>query len=68
MKPKAKAIQLVSNFMGTIIFSINQNIEVSVMDAAKNCALILVDEMLSSNIYSFNETYYLKVKKEINKI
>ena len=34
------------------------------MDADKNCALICVDEMLSSNTYSFNETYYLKVKKK----
>jgi hypothetical protein len=35
---------------------------------AKECALICVDEILNSHIDSIYETYYLKVKEEINKL
>ena len=35
---------------------------------AKQCALIAVDEILNTDIFSTTETYYKKVKKEIEKL
>jgi len=34
----------------------------------KQCALIAVDEILNTDIFSTTETYYKKVKKEIEKL
>ena len=71
MTPKEKAKELVSRFYfehigDTYIF--HQTIEES-----KRCALILVNEILDSSLYYFDEMdkyviYYQQVKYEIEKI
>lgn len=72
MTPEEKAKELVESFMAKIIFSINQNIEASVIEAAKQCALIAVDEILKCHIWKYNSVepykYWQEVKKEIEKL
>jgi hypothetical protein len=48
MTPKEKAIKLVDKYLGNIIFNINQNLEVSVIETAKKCATIAVDEIIKA--------------------
>ena len=59
MTPKDKAKELVNKDWN----SENWNLYES-----KRCALICVDEILNSHIDSVYESYYLKVKQEINKL
>ena len=79
MTPKEKAINLADKFMLRIVFNIKQNIEVSVIESAKQCALIAVEEILNSNpsyedyggngwIIIDNSEYWKEVKEEINKL
>lgn len=84
MTPKEEAEQLVSKFMANIIFSIEQNIHASTVEAAKNCALISVNEILELDVvwydlqlikdypetYKPNQTfkYWEEVKQEIEKL
>jgi hypothetical protein len=78
MTPKEKAKELVDKFMLRIIFNIKQNIEASVIESAKQCALIAVDEIyygLYNYLKDTNElqnadrefAYWENVKKEIEK-
>ena len=78
MTPKEKAIELLDKFMLRIILNIKQNITVSIIESAKQCALLSVDEILNSldskkiiygSDYRFEEnTYWEQVKKEIENL
>ena len=72
MTPKEKAKQLVLTFMQKIIFGIKQNIEVDTIEAAKQCALFAVDEILKSMEdvmpHPPFEKYWQEVKTEIEKL
>jgi hypothetical protein len=61
MTPKEKAIKLVEKM---IIYHSPDDKD---YEAAKDCALIAVDEILKAAFYATNEIYqfYLEVKKEI---
>jgi len=55
MTPKEKALNLVDNYLGTIIFNISESIDASIIPAAKQCALICVEnEYNSLREYLFN--------------
>ena len=65
MEAKEKALELVNNFYENGV----QDEEYSMEYAdGKKCALICVNEILNSHMDSVYETYYLKVKQEINKL
>jgi len=80
MEAKEKALQLVDKYLGTIIFNIQESIDASILPAAKQCALICVDETIitlkglhigdkicKENV--LDEIEYLKeVKQEIEKL
>jgi hypothetical protein len=68
MTAKEKAEQLVSKFMANIIFSIKQNIHASTVEAAKNCASIAVELVLSTDLYSEDSDYWVSVYEEIKKL
>ena len=76
MTPKEKALQLVDKYLGTIIFNIQESIDATVLPAAKQCALICVDEiqehaqMVDGEFEGYTTTYaYFKsVKQEIEKL
>ena len=78
MTPKEKAKELVDKFMLRIIFNIKQEIKNSVIEAAKECALLSVDEIIYSyptdpfNILQPTGIkvldYWRKVKEEIQKL
>ena len=74
MTPKEKALQLVDKYLGTIIFNIQESIDATVLPAAKQCALICVDELMEftihkkSDLYYKFEIYWKEVKQEINKL
>lgn len=74
LSQKEKAKQLVLTFMQNIIFSIKQNIEADTIEAAKQCALIAVDEIISAIDWHEFETpnkeieYWQEVKTEIQKL
>jgi hypothetical protein len=66
MSPKEKAIVLVYKFDNCMEFSTPQRF-------AKQCALIAVDEILSTIVstptdYGASWTYWMDVKKEIEKL
>jgi hypothetical protein len=75
MRPKEKAIELTDRYLQCIIFTIKQEIKASVIEAAKQCALIAVDEMIEQikkfkfMIHHEYEIMYLnRVKEEIEKL
>lgn len=76
MIPKEKAEKLVDKFMIIIIFNIKQNIEVSIIESAKESALIAVDEILNEypsqcpkDSYEMERhLYWQEVKQEIKKL
>ena len=68
MTAKEKAEELVSTYykllnyeFGDLVYSLRDK-------QPQQCALICVDEILNSHIDSVYETYYLEVKKEIEKL
>ena len=68
MKAKEKAEELVGIYykllnyeFGDLVYSLRDK-------QPQQCALICVDEILNSHIDSVYETYYLEVKKEIEKL
>ena len=70
MTPKEKALELVDRQMMSIIINIKQDIEACVINAAKQCALICVDEILSQFNWkpSAGLSYWQEVKSEIHKL
>jgi hypothetical protein len=71
MTPKEKAIKLVDKFMIKIIFNIKQNIEATTIEAAKQCALIAVDELIYETQFevpNIRQRYWIEVKQEIEDI
>lgn len=72
MTPKEKAIELVDRFMLRIILNVQSNINFSVMESAKECAILSVDEIISAceynNVEFYNTQWWNKVKEEINKL
>lgn len=74
MTPKEKAKELVNKFY--VILMKKNYPNVAQMDAAKECALILVDEILKENSKRGGENdeiieyepYWLQVKQEIEKL
>ena len=66
MKAKEKAKELVGRFED--LESDYGAMFCMAWQEAKQCALICVDEVLSSHIDSVYETYYLEVKQEIEKL
>ena len=73
MTQKEKALELIDKYLQCVIFNIKQEIKVSVIDSAKQCALIAVNEILEAlqkdkwnNDFWIN--YYKEVKQEINKL
>jgi hypothetical protein len=65
MTPGAKAKQLVNKFM-----SYGLHNKYMGRTSAKQCALILVDEILDEDVYELFDKrieYWLEVKQEINK-
>jgi len=71
MTPKEKAESLVDNYLGTIIFNIKQDMEADCINAAKQCSIILVDEITEfGNGLGLREPmmYWNSVKQEINKL
>lgn len=79
MTPKEKAIQLVDKYLSSIIFNIKQNLEVSVIEVAKKCATIAVDEIIKAKqedssfcdeqgeFHDFND-FWTSVIEEIEKL
>ena len=67
MTPKEKAIELVDK-MYLKIPSVYDPTNLPHYPIAKEMALIAVDEILNTDIFSTTETYYKKVKKEIEKL
>jgi hypothetical protein len=72
MTPREKALELTDMYLQCIVFTIKQEIKVSVINAAKQCALIAVDEIINSwdiDLYKDcgSSFYWQEVKKEINK-
>jgi hypothetical protein len=71
MTQKEKAESLVDHYLGTIIFNIKQNVEADCINVAKQCALILVDEIIEfGNGLGVREPmmYWVGVKQEIKKL
>ena len=64
MIPKEKAENLVVKFLKHS----RAEIDITPIQSAKQCALIAVDEILNTDIFSTTEDFYKKVKKEINKL
>jgi hypothetical protein len=64
MTPKEKAIELVEKFTDIE----NEYNEYSDFKQAKQCALIAVDEILSVINYNSEMHFWIKVKKEIEKL
>jgi hypothetical protein len=67
MTPKDKANELWNKMLGDNNHYLNKNIEIDKL-IAKQSALICVEEILNSHIDSVYESYYLEVKKEIEKL
>ena len=78
MTPKEKAINLVDRFMLRIIFNIKQNIELCIIESAKECALLSVDAIMQECSHWIGGTndgwdtkrfeYWQEVKKEIENL
>ena len=69
MTPEEKAIKLVDTYLATIVFNIKENINASVIGAAKQCALICVDEILKNTLIIPKVlNYWEEVKQEIQKL
>ena len=69
MTEKEEAIELVNKQMSSIYVNIKQNIAVSTVNAAKQCALICVDKILKTFIdIDPKLKYWKEVKEEINKL
>ena len=64
MEAKEKALELLDKYSDKSI-ECNEGTE---WTYDKECALICVDEILNSHVDSVYESYYLKVKQEINKL
>ena len=62
MTPKEKAEEIT-----LLYYNLGKHLYVPI-SFAKQCALIAVDEILNTDIFSTTETYYKKVKKEIEKL
>ena len=58
MTPKEKAIELVGNFADIKLYG-------GLKVVAKNCALIVVDEVLNNLFRHYEIDYWQEVKKEI---
>ena len=67
MKPKEKAEELIKKFIEPTKVPNIKHIWVEDIDAAKQCALIAVDEMIKILPYGYSETrFYLdELEKEI---
>ena len=67
MKPKEKAKELIEKFIEPTKVPNIKHIWVEDIDAAKQCALIAVDEMIKILPYGYSETrFYLdELEKEI---
>ena len=71
MTPKEKAQKLVNKFLQANEGHFYQVMEADTFDAAKECALVAVDEILDAtqNLYvTGTESYWLEVKQEIEKL
>ena len=66
MTPKEKAKQLVNKF--AIYLRANLMHDEDADEDAKECALILLDELLASSINAAEYNYYVDVKQEIEKL
>jgi hypothetical protein len=64
MTPKEKAIELFENMK----WEGEMGDEECFFDFAKQCALISVNEILNTDIFSITELYWQEVKQEINKL
>jgi len=62
MTPKEKAEEIT-----LLYYNLGKHLYVFI-SFSKQCALIAVDEILNTDIFSTTETYYKKVKKEIEKL
>jgi hypothetical protein len=62
MTPRQKAEEIT-----LLYYNLGKHLYVPI-SFAKQCALIAVDEILNTDIFSTTETYYKKVKKEIEKL
>ena len=76
MKEKTKAIELVDKFkplvycyMGSGMLSNSYDDNV-ILENAKQCAIICVDEILKAgkDVFIFRDAYWNKVKQEIEKL
>ena len=68
MTPKEKAEQLINDFIPQVMWKMGQE---DVMQRAKECALIAVDEIrqLMNKMQTFeNAVYWKEVKQEIEKL
>jgi hypothetical protein len=69
MTPKEKALELVDKYLQCVIFNIKQEIKVSVIESAKQCTLISVNEIIKqSRDNEYTERYWNEVKQEIEKL
>ena len=62
MTPKEKAIEIT-----LLYYNLGKHLYVPI-SFAKQCALIAVDEILNTDIFSTTEDFYKKVKKEIENL
>jgi hypothetical protein len=72
MTPKQKAEQLVDKFMNVSSNKMSDHSRMY-LPTAKECAIILVDEILDSTIFYFNDDdlfveHWQEVKQEIEKL
>ena len=65
MTPKEKALDLVSDFYAISSCDINYGMD---WQMARQCGLMTVDEILSTDIFSIKEAYWQEVKQEIEKL
>ena len=66
MTPREKADELYSKYDDLLNKDFGNPIVFD--NQIKQCALIAVDEILNTDIFSTTETYYKKVKKEIENL
>jgi hypothetical protein len=67
MTPKEKALNLFYKYNSQTSNEFKSD-SFTAAKTAKECALICVDEILNTDIFSTTEDFYKKVKKEIEKL
>jgi len=68
MEPKLKATELVEKFIGYARQDKNKDGHMSGIENAKQCALILCNEMISQTDFDWRKQYWQQVRIEIEKL